>query len=141
LQRILVGPDRPYIEGDYPSKPADEDLGLLSYRFLRLFTDFRAWAERRPTIKSQEDSRQFYEDHGICSNFICTERLEQDLAILLIDLGSEATAASLRPDKIPVTKHGPYGEYYNDHLTAMDREHDGLIGDHFTNDYPESEPH
>ncbi len=132
LQRLLQGPGRPYLEGDYPIQPVDERLGLLSYRFLQLFTDFQAWTKHRPALLNQADVRQFYHDHAICSTFIRNERLEQDLADLLCDLGYETSAQALRRDKVNASKHRPYTEYYNNETVALVRNRDGLICDLFS---------
>lgn len=141
LRRVLQGPRRPYIEGDYPMQPVDERLGLLSYRFLRLFTDFQAWTGYRPALRSQTNMRQFYHDHAICSTFIRNERLEQDLAALLCDIGIETKAEELRRDKVNASKHRPYTEYYDDETVALVRDRDGLICDLFSYDLNGREAH
>lgn len=141
LQRVLQGPGRPYIEGDYPTQPVDERLGLLSFRFLHLFTDFQAWTDRRATLRSQADVWQFYQEHAICSTFIRNERLEQDLAVLLCDMGIQTTAEELRRDKVNASKHRPYTEYYDDASVALVRDRDGLICDLFSYDLHGQETH
>lgn len=132
LKRILEGSARPYIEGDYPLKPVDTHLGLLTYRFLRLFTDFQAWTERRHALRNQSDVRQFYQDNANCSTFIRNERLEGDLAAVLRDMGIETTAAELRRDKVNASKHRPYTDYYDDASAALVRDRDRLICDLFS---------
>lgn len=141
LQRILEGPKRPYIQDDYPMQLIDKQLGLFSYRFLRLFTDFRAWTNHRSALRSAADVRQFYEDHSICSTFIRNERLEQDLATLLSGIGLETTVEGLLRDKINASKHRTYREYYNDDLVELVRKKDGLICDLFSYDFHMSGVH
>ena len=92
----------------------DKHLGLYSYRFLRLFTDFKAWTNLRSKLNNATDVRQYYEDHAICSTFIRNERLEQDLAKLLCDIGMKTSAEDLLREKVNASQHRPYREYYQE---------------------------
>jgi hypothetical protein len=141
LRRVLQGPEAPYIENDYPMQLVDKHLGLYSYRFLRLFTDFKAWTNLRPKLNNATDVRQYYEDHAICSTFIRNERLEKDLATLLCDIGMKTTAEELLREKVKASQHRPYSEYYDNELVELVRNKDALICDVFRYDLLGQEAH
>ncbi len=127
LRRVLDGPQRPFLEGDYPFLPLADRVGLMSYRFLHLFTRYDAWEAKRRTLRDPVAVRAFYDEAAICSEFVRTERLEEDLAAVLRGLGIRVTANDLRRDKVNVSNHRPSADYFDNETAALVADRDWLI--------------
>jgi hypothetical protein len=99
----------------------------MSYRFLHLFTRYDAWEAKRRTLRDPVAVRAFYDEAAICSEFVRTERLEEDLAAVLRGLGIRVTANDLRRDKVNVSNHRPSADYFDNETAALVADRDWLI--------------
>lgn len=130
LAHILAKPYRPYLQDGYPQYAIDDQIGLMTYRFMRLFVDHAEWMKRN-RLSTAKEVAELHRRASICSTFIRMENLEEDLAKVLTQIGIAKTPDDLKTEKINTSSHRPYAEYYDDQATQLVRQRDALILDTF----------
>ena len=103
LSGLLTLPGAGHLPDSYPALPMCGEVGFMTYRVLKLFTDWSAWNSGAMGIRTPADALEFYRQHSIVDHVLRTERLEADLDRLLTTLsvarevtGSANTNASRR---------------------------------------------
>lgn len=122
--------------GAYPFLPMNRFSGLMTFRFMRLFTDYRFWKSGAAGIQTPPDLASVFERHGIVDRFIRTESLEHDVAALLTELGVEVREADLKQQKTNVSKRRGYAFYYDEETVELVRNHERFIIETFEYEAP-----
>lgn len=127
LRAVLTLPGCQHLPGGYPSLPMRGQVGFMSYRVLRLFTDWGAWQASAAAICNSDDALDFYRRHCIVDHVLRTEQVETDLDRLLATLGVPAPADAPPPSRRNRSKRSPHAEYYNAETVALVAEKDRLV--------------
>lgn len=131
LKLVLGGQHGLYLEDGYPFLPMADECGFLTFRFLRLFTDFPQWKRHLRKLKTRTEIDAFYEKYRLTDEFIRMEKLEMDLAEILRELGISIDDSFLNVRKTNTSKRKEYGHYYDDETRELVSIKDGIICDLF----------
>lgn len=138
LRNIFTEQGKCLQPGAYPFLPMRGFAGLMTFRFMRLFSDHRYWKSGATSIETPSDLKSFFEHHGIVDRFIRTESLERDVAGLLTELGVEVQESDLQQRKTNVSKRRDFAFYYDAETVELVRNQEQFIIGHFNYDAPET---
>jgi hypothetical protein len=136
--KLVLGPEGQHIamEG-YASSPVKAAIGLMTYRFLALTTDYAAWMRTGRNSRTYGEVVDFAERHMILSRVLRAETLNEDLLELLkaadIDI-SPADAANWGKHNISYRR--AYSEYYDEETAQLVESRERFIVDRFDYDPP-----
>ena len=131
--KLALGPEGQHIamEG-YASSPVKAVVGLMTYRFLALTTDYVAWLRTGRKCRTYDEVVAFADSHTIVSRVLRAETLDQDLLELLkrakIDVSS-ADAANW--GKHNISHRRAYSEYYDEETSRLVESRERFIVDRF----------
>ncbi|PZX45754.1 hypothetical protein LY56_01314 [Roseinatronobacter thiooxidans] len=128
LRAILNLPAACYLPEGYPDLPMCGRVGFMTFRVLRLFTDWAAWKAGALTVRTPDDALAFYYRHGIVDHILKTERIAEDLERLLAKLDrSEKFEAPAAPAKSNRSRRRPHMDYYDPDTFALVQEKDRMV--------------
>ncbi len=114
LIAILSPEGQRFMGADYAERPLAEFMGFFTYRFATVFTPKALWQKHAASIRAPADVAAFLEAHCAVQRFIRTERLEDDLAAVLAEIGRpDITAETLRGDRINASRRKGMDAYYD----------------------------
>jgi hypothetical protein len=138
--KLLLGREGQHIgrEG-YASSPIKAVVGLMTYRFLALTTEYSAWMAKGRKCRTHGEVVAFAERHTITDRILRTEFLNDDLASLLNSVGvivSEEEAAAW--GKRNTSVRGRSSDYYDGETRELVAARDRFIVERFG--YPHASP-
>lgn len=136
LTRILTGRNLTYLEEGYPFFAMADFCGLMTFRFLRLFSDYPKRNRQLHRLRSRSDLEAFYTSASISKNFIRLETLEKDLSVVLNRVGCKVGPEDLFREKSNASKRRSFTYYYDSGTAALVRDKDGFVCDLFGYEYP-----
>lgn len=134
LKFILSGADCPYMEHGYSPQKAADAPGLMTFRFLRLFTRHERWLEQSGSLPTFDAARRYYEQNAVVDEFIKVETLEQDLERVLAMADIDIDGAYIRNangQRTNSSRHASAAYYYDDETMNLVRTKDRLVADLF----------
>lgn len=137
LRAVLTPPGCGYLPGRYPVMPMRGQLGFMTYRVLRLFTDWTAWQAGADAIRSPTDALDFYRQHCIVDHVLRTERVETDLDRLLATLAGAVLDTAEAPVETNRSMRRNHGHYYDADTVALVFEKDRMVVETFGYTPPE----
>jgi hypothetical protein len=127
LLRLLTTSVKSDVFEDRRTLPFFKEVGLYTARYAQIFTRLRAWKKQAPHIGTIEALKAYLDTEVFVDRFILMERLEEDLAALLCELGHECTAESLRGEKRNTSKRLAYADYHDGESVALIAKQDRLV--------------
>lgn len=127
LRNIFTEQGKLLQPGAYPFLPMNRFAGLMTFRFMRLFVDYRAWKSGAAEIRNPSDLEAFYQRNRIVERFIRMESLDRDIASLLQSLGVDVEEADLKQQKTNISKRRGAGFYYDEETVELVRSQEQFI--------------
>jgi len=131
--KLVIGAEGRHIgkEG-YASSPVKNVIGLMTYRYLALTTEYRHWISQGCKCHTYAELEQFAHKHSIVGTVLCMENLNEDLLALLNRLGVAVSAKDAAGwGKDNTTVHRRYRNYYDDETIRLVASRDRFIVDRF----------
>lgn len=144
--RLLLQPPTHYDIGEgFGASPLSLAAGLMTYRFVRLFTLSRSQLRLMNGLTSQAKIAQHIERHCFVQQFIRMEHLESDLIAALaacglpLDAGQQAELLARRPTN---TSQRPLGlsHYYDAESSALVAAREAVLIERFNYRAPGTTP-
>ena len=129
LRTLLTLPGAGHLPDSYPALPMCGQVGFMTFRVLRLFTDWQAWSAGAAGIRTPDDASNFYRRHGIVDRVLRTERVAEDLQGLLSAIG--VAQASEDAAKANASRRGAHAGYYDAETAALVLEKDRMVVETF----------
>jgi hypothetical protein len=113
--------------------PVSEWAGLLTYRYLKLFTGLDERLYRDATLGTPEGTRALWEDTRFVRAFVRNERLEDDLLAALEGAGHAVDAAgreallAARGRRTNASRRAPAAHYHDDRTIALVAAREALV--------------
>ena len=131
--KLVLGPEGQHIglEG-YAASPVKAAVGLMTYRFLALTTDYAAWMREGRKCRQYDDVLAFAQKYNIVSDVLRAETLNDDLLRLLKAAGIEVPPADVTEwGKHNTTPRRAFTEYFDEETFQLVRSRDRFIVDRF----------
>ncbi|HMO06189.1 MAG TPA: hypothetical protein PKD10_00900 [Paracoccaceae bacterium] len=129
LVRLLTTHAKADVFEDWRKLPLFEHVGLYSARYAQMFTLAGAWQRQAASISTVEGFRAYLEAELLVDRFILMERLEEDLAALLCELGQQCTADDLRGAKRNASRRRGYTFYHDAETEGLIAQQDRLVAE------------
>jgi hypothetical protein len=131
--RLILGEEGLFIAKEgYAASAIKTEIGLMTFRFLALTTEFNAWNAVGRQTTSRERIRAFASTHGIARRILRMEQLNQDLHDLLAVIGKPVSIEELDAiGKTNASAHAKYGHYYDAETIELVAQRDWLIIERF----------
>jgi hypothetical protein len=132
LKLIMGSEGRRIGKEGYASSPVKNVIGLMTYRYLALTTEYRHWISQGRKCQTYAELEQFAHKHGIVGTVLRMENLNEDLLALLNRVGvavSAMDAATWGKDNRSL--HRRYPDYYDDETIGLVASRDRFIVDRF----------
>lgn len=131
--KLILGSEGMHIgfEG-YASSAIKRVVGLMTYRFLALTTDYVEWMRSGRKCRSYEEVVDFAEKHTILNDVLRVETLDQDILRLLEIAGinvSPTDAAHWGKHNTSVRRE--YSEYYDEQTSGLVKSRERFIIERF----------
>ena len=131
--KLLLGAEGQHVgrEG-YASSPIKAVVGLMTYRFLALTTEYSEWVARGRKCRTYANVLAFAERHTITDRILRTEFLNDDLASLLNSVGvivSQEEAAAWGKGNTSVRSRSV--DYYDEETQELVAARDRFIVERF----------
>jgi len=137
LRAVLEAPTKDHLPENYPDSGLARFAGLMTYRFVRMNSQWRQWDQHHRRIRSLPELRAFWNEHRAIQNCVRTENLEGDLHDILRAAGYAVEPAALATGKpVNASRHRDWREYYDDQTAALVAERDAFIADTFGYERP-----
>lgn len=132
LRMLLSTKGKRLLMEEYPHLPLRNFAGLLTFRFLRIFVDYRVWQTHAHLIDCQSGIETCYRQHGIVDYFIRTEHLEDDLMNILKHLDIYYDPAEIAcSKKSNASNHRGSHLYYDNETIELVRAQERLLIEEF----------
>jgi predicted transcriptional regulator len=131
--RLILGREGQHIamEG-YASSPVKAVVGLMTYRFLALTTDYGAWMRVGRKCRTYDEVVDFADKHTIVSRVLRAETLDEDLLELLTAAGIEVSPADTATwGKHNISYRRAFSEYYDEETSRLVESRERFIVDRF----------
>lgn len=120
----------------YDRLPLNIAHGLMSFRFLRLFCTTADEPESMDALLTFEQLQRFERDRNFIDFFICNERLEQDIFLVLEDCGVTVSAQEkadilAMPRENASSRRASLADYYDEPALQLVAKRDRLIIEKF----------
>lgn len=136
LKGILSKEGQVRISDAYSVLPVNEFCGLLTYRFVSLFSDQSAWTMRSKSISNYEELKDYFEKHCVVQRFIRNERVESDLLEVFECLDVTANKDYFRGERTNSSSRKDVGFYYDEETVELVSHRDRLIIEQFSYEPP-----
>jgi len=133
LRKVLTLPGCGHLPDAYPILPMREHVGFMTFRVLRLFTDWQAWKVESRSIRSPADALDFYRRCGIVDHVLRTEQVEADLERLfnMLSLPPPPIGTDTAPVHRNQSKRHQHTGYYDAETVALVLERDRMVVEAF----------
>jgi hypothetical protein len=131
--KLLLGEEGQHIglEG-YAASPVKEAVGLMTYRFLALTTDYSAWMREGRKCRRYDDVVAFAQNHMIVNEVLRAETLNDDLLRLLKAAGVDVSPIDVVGwGKHNTTPRRAYIEYFDEETFGLVANRERFIVDRF----------
>jgi hypothetical protein len=131
--KLLLGAEGQFISKEgYAASPVKSSIGLMTYRFLALATEYGAWNTAGRAARDPQAVAVFADRHTIASRILRMESLNADLLAVLQSVGIQVTLDDLDAiSKTNTSTHRKYTDYYDDEAYRLVAQRDRLIIDRF----------
>jgi len=131
LKGILSKEGQVRISDDYSVLPLNEFCGLLTYRFVSLFSDQSAWTKQSGSITNHEKLESYFQKHCVVQRFVRNESVESDLLETLEMLGVKANDEYFRGDRTNSSSRKDVSFYYDEETIELVAHRDRFIIEQF----------
>ena len=132
LQLILGAEGQFLAKEGYSASQVKSTIGLMTYRFLSLVTEYHRWNASGRKARSFQEIADFADRHRIASRIMRMETLNEDLLEVLQLLGVRVTLEELDSiSKTNASSHRIYSDYYDDDCYQLVARRDQLIVERF----------
>lgn len=102
--------------------------GFMNYRFCQLHIRFGKLSELNSSISNFDQLAELYDKFKLIDRFIRTERLEEDLAGIMAELGVDVSVEELKSHgKTNTSQHRPFASYYDQETSDLVASKEKLI--------------
>ena len=137
LRAILGSEDKTHLEDGYPFVPISDVLGLLTYRFLKTFSDSADRAQLSRGRWTRDSVKAFTSEALLADSFVRMEQLEDDLVQTLESLKIPFVSEKIYQPKTNASSRGAYPSYYDPQTAELVAEKEWLIIDRFGYEFGE----
>lgn len=128
LERLLSEDGKRELGKVYPESGLHRFAGLMTYRFVSLYTDYESWLRASARIETLKDLESFWDEHCIIDKLIRNESLEDDLVRAFEDIyGDIDTGLIVRSERTNRSAHHDWKSYYDERTARLVRDQDDFI--------------
>lgn len=130
---LLLGPEGLHIGSDgYASSTVKTIVGLMTYYFLALTTNYSEWMRTGRKCRSYEELTTFADKHNIVDRVLRLETLNDELLDLLIATGVDVSPAEAAQwSKLNTSARRPCSDYYDEETSQLIESRDQFIMERF----------
>lgn len=124
------------ISDAYSVLPINNFCGLLTYRFVSLFSDQSAWMKESKSISNYEHLSEYFELNCVVQKFIRNETVENELISIINNLNIDANENLFSSGRTNSSLHKNIGFYYDEETVELVALKDRFIIEKFSYDRP-----
>lgn len=132
VRAMMGAPGRRALASTYASSRLRECTGFMGYRFCQFFVRYGKLGELNRQVSTLDGLVAFYSEHKLIDRYIRMERLEEDLATIMAELGHRVGVDELKAQgKTNASAHEPWVDYYDQETSDLVAERERFLIDLF----------